>query len=535
MTLTHTLTGRHAIAGEWVGSEGEAVRAIDPASGASLEPAFCQAGPLEVEQAFQAATEAFAATRDLPPQRWAALLEAVAEKILALDSTLIARAQAETALPEPRLLSERGRTCGQLRLFAELVREGSWVDAVIDRADPTRQPLPKPDVRRMLRPIGSAVVFDASNFPFAFGPCGGDTASALAAGNPVIVKAHPGHPGTDELFAAAVNEAIRDSGLPPGLFSLLQGAGSPLGAALVTHPAAEAVGFTGSLRAGRALFDLAAARPRLIPVYAEMGSVNPVVVLPGALEERGEAIADGLAQSATLGGGQFCTKPGLVFYVASGDSERFETRLMERLSAVPSFTLLNGGVVQGYHEATERLRRVPGLEVHVSGTHSGCAGFTPSLYAVTSAIWRAYPDLQEEAFGPCVLLIRCADRSDLLTTLSALPGQLTGTLHVGASDASDLVRQVADLLERRVGRLIFNGYPTGVEVCHAMVHGGPYPATTCAASTSVGTSAIRRFARPVAYQDLPDAYLPPALQDSNPLNIRRVIDGTMTQAAIRMR
>ncbi len=532
MSTTQALTGAHLIAGEWVRSEGAGVRAINPATGEALEPAFCQAGSAEVERAFQAATEAFRQTRDLPASRWAELLDAIADQILALGDPLLATAQAETALPPARLLSERGRTCGQLKLFAELVREGSWVDAAIDTADPARQPLPKPDIRRMYRPLGPVVVFDASNFPFAFGPCGGDTASALASGNPVIVKAHPGHPATDERFAAAVLEALRAVGLPVGLFALLQGAGTEIGAALVQQPVAEAVGFTGSQRAGRALFDLAARRPRPIPVYAEMGSLNPLVVLPGALAERGDTIADGLAQSVTLGGGQFCTKPGLILYLANADGDRFVARLAEQLAAAAPFTLLNPAIQQGFRHVTEDFRAVPGLTVRVSGACSGSAQCSPSLFEVEATTWRQRPRLHEEAFGPAALLVRCADAADLLATLETVQGHLTGTLHVGQGESPELVRQVASTLEEKVGRLIFNGYPTGVEVCHAMIHGGPYPATTSAGFTSVGTSAIRRFVRPVAFQNVPDALLPPALQNANPLNILRLVNGEYTRAPI---
>ncbi len=531
MSLAHTLTGRHLIAGEWVASAGAGVRAVDPATGVPLEPFFYQAGMAEVEWAFHEATEAFRQTRSLPPEGRARLLEALAESILALDHPLIARAQQESGLPEARLLSERARTCNQLRMFAELVREGSWVEAVIDTADPERTPLPKPDVRRMHMPIGPVVVFDASNFPFAFGACGGDTASALAAGNPVIVKAHPAHPGTDEMFAAAALQALRETGLPIGMFSLLHDAGPEIGAALVKHPAAEAVGFTGSLRAGRAIFDLAAQRPRPIPVFAEMGSVNPLIILPGAMEERGEAIADGLAQSVTMGGGQFCTKPGLAFYVAGEPGERFKARLTERIATTGATTLLNASVAIGYREACGRIRSAPGIEILYAGDASGFADFTPSLYQVSARLWREHPELREEAFGPSALLIRCDSLKEMRACVETLEGQLTGTIHMGAAELQT-ASEFAEILSARVGRLIFNGYPTGVEVCHAMVHGGPYPATTAPQTTSVGALAIRRFTRPVAWQNAPDLLLPPALQNANPLKIRRMVNGEWTDRAI---
>jgi NADP-dependent aldehyde dehydrogenase len=529
MNVTHTLTGRQLIGGEWTASVREGQRAVNPTTGEPMEPPFLPATPAEVDAAFQAAKEAFAATRALPPDTWAGLLDAIAEQIMALGDSLLDTAQAETALPPARLTAERARTCNQLRLFAELVREGSWVDAAIDRADPERKPLPKPDVRRMLRALGPVVVFDASNFPFAFGPCGGDTASALAAGNPVIVKAHPAHPANDELFAAAVLAALRQTGLPEGLFALLHGAGPTVGQALVTHPAAEAVGFTGSLRAGRALFDLASARPRPIPVYAEMGSLNPIVLLPGALAERGDAILEGLAQSVTLGAGQFCTKPGLILLLAGAESDRLADGLAEKLRAMPVFTLLNPALRDGFCAAVEKLQAVPGVQARTIGEPSGAAGVTAFLLEADARVWRAHPELTEEAFGPAALLVRCADAAELLETLRAAPGQLTASLHYGAADPPELTHQIAAALERVAGRLIFNGYPTGVEVCHAMVHGGPYPATTAPGTTSVGTSAIRRFVRPVAYQNLPDAFLPPALQNANPLGIWRLVDGALTR------
>ncbi len=520
-----TLTGRHLIAGEWIASEGERVRAVDPATGAALEPAFYQAGEREVEAAFVAAVAAFEQTRDLAPERRAELLEAIADQIMALGDALLTTAQRESALPLARLTGERGRTTGQLRLFAALLREGSWVDAVIDTADPQREPVPKPDIRRMLRPLGPVVVFGASNFPFAFSACGGDTASALAAGCPVIVKGHPGHPATSEYFAHAVLAALRSLDLPAGLFSLLQGAGTQLGADLVRHPAATAVGFTGSQVAGRTLFDLAAARPNPIPVYAEMGSVNPLVLLPAALTERGEAIADGLAQSVLMGAGQMCTKPGLVFGIAGPDMERFTARLTERIGASGPLTLLNAGVRHKFAASIEAIQGAPELTTLIEGTCSGTADCSPSLFLVDAAVWRANPTLHEEAFGPAAMLIRCADEAELLAAVADVEGQLTGTVHAGQAEKPALVAQVVGLLEERAGRVIFNGYPTGVEVCHAMVHGGPYPATTAPATTSVGQSAIRRFTRPIAYQNLPDSLLPPALQNANPLGIERKVNG----------
>jgi alpha-ketoglutaric semialdehyde dehydrogenase len=529
MSTEETLTGKHLIAGEWVSSTGAEFTAKTAGTGEALQPGFHEATEAEVNAAVAAAVAAYNATRDLPGARWADLLEAIADSIQSREAPLVARANLETGLPEARLKGEIGRTTGQLRLFGKLVREGSWVDAVIDTADPDRKPLPKPDVRRMRRALGPVAVFDASNFPFAFGPCGGDTASALAAGNPVIVKSHPGHPGNNELFGAAVLEALRATGLPVGTFGLLQGAGVDLSGLLVRHPDVEAVGFTGSQRAGRALYDIAAARPRPIPVYAEMGSINPLIVLPGALAERSAAIAEGLAGSITQGVGQFCTKPGLIFILEDDNADSFAAQLTEKLSAVSAGTMLYSGLQQRFAQSVHELQAATGVTTLLKGACFGNANSSPSLLQVDAATWRVTPALQEEMFGPAALLVRCADADELLQSLQRLTGNLTGTIHTGGDESPELMKQVAGVLETKVGRLIFNGYPTGVEVCHAMVHGGPYPATTAPATTSVGTAAIRRFVRPVAYQNIPDALLPPALQTANPLGIWRTVNGEFRQ------
>ena len=532
MTLELPVEARHWIAGEWIASSGEGWTAYNPKTSDALPGTFRDAGESEVNAAFHAASSAFQASRALSSETWANLLDTLTTQIERRRDALIARAGLETALPQARLEGELARTTGQIALFARIVRDGSWVEALIDTAEPDRNPLPKPDIRRMARPIGPVVVFDASNFPFAFGACGGDTISAMAAGNPVIVKAHPGHPGTDALFAEAVGEALRETGLPAGLFALLQGMGTEIGAMLVQHPQAEAVGFTGSQTAGRALFDLAAARPRPIPVYAEMGSVNPMVLLPGALSERGDAIADGLSASATLGGGQFCTKPGIAFYVDDEAGTRFAERLGANFSTLPPATLLNAGIRDRFTQSVREMRNAPGVTTRAAGESAGYADVSPFLLQTDAPYWLANPRLHEEAFGPALLLVRCETGAELETALESLSGQLTGTVHAGAGDDSESVARIAAILEARVGRLLFNGYPTGVEVGYAMLHGGPYPATTAAGTTSVGASAIRRFARPVAFQNAPDNLLPPALQNANPLQIRRFVNGILTSDAL---
>ncbi len=523
------LHGLSFIAGKPVADSAETFTATNPATGEALPVAFHKASAATVNSALAAATDAFAACRRLPAERFAVLLEKIADEIVALGPDLITRGRAETGLPEARLTGERARTTGQLQMFAALVREGSWVDAVIDTADPNRQPLPKPDVRRVLRPLGPVVVFGAGNFPFAFGACGGDTASALAAGNPVVVKAHTGHPGTNELFAHAVNAALQACQLPPGMFNLLQGPGSTVGQALVKNPAAQAVGFTGSRRAGRILFDLAAARPVPIPVYAEMGSLNPLVVLPGALAERSERIAAGLAQSIALGVGQFCTKPGLVFLVEDSAAADFMDQLAKNLTANPAATMLDAGIHQNFCAATAGFARVGGVKRIVASAAGGLNSAAPSLFEIDSATWRHETTLHKEAFGPAAIVIRCRDAGDLQTTLRLVGGNLTATIHRGARDDAELISALADALEQQAGRVIFDGFPTGVEVCPAMVHGGPYPATSAPQTTSVGTLAIRRFARPVCFQNAPQEFLPPELRDVNERKIWRLVNGQLTK------
>ncbi len=527
------LTGLQLINGRWAAAGGESTPATNPTTGVTLEPGFVHATEAEVDAAMTAARDAFHVTRDLPAERRAQLLGTIADKLMELGDALLERGHAETGLPLARLTAERARTCGQLKSFAALVSEGSWVDAVIDTADPDRQPLPKPDVRRVSRPIGPVIVFGAGNFPFAFGACGGDTASALAAGNPVVVKAHGGHPGVNELCAHAVLAALKTCELPAGLFALLQGPGRTVGQALVKHPAAQAVGFTGSKRAGRLLFDLAAARPVPIPVFAEMGSLNPLVILPGALAARSEVIAAGLAQSVTMGVGQFCTKPGLVFVAAGEATDKFISQLTKHLTAVPAGTMLDAGMKKSFCAATDAFSRVSGVKSLVASEPSGHAAMSPLLFETDSATWRTQGALHEEAFGPATIVIRCRDFDDLLQTIPLAGGNLTATIHHDSTDSPAMIQQLARTLELQAGRVVFNGFPTGVEVCHAMVHGGPYPATSAPATTSVGTLAIQRFVRPVCFQNAPDNLLPLELQNANPRGIWRTVNGQRTRGPVQ--
>lgn len=493
---------------------GSTLQGFNPATGEDLPPLYHSASVAELDQAAQLAHAAFAIYSHTTGAERARFLRRIAEGIESLVDKLIARANLETGLPEPRLRTETARTCNQLRLFADLVEEGSWVDARIDHGDRDRQPLPKPDVRSMLRPLGPVVVFGASNFPLAFSVAGGDTASALAAGCPVIFKAHPAHPGTSELVGLTVCEAVKSCELPEGVFSLLFDSGNEVGTALVKHPLIKAGGFTGSRAGGRALFDIASSRPEPIPFYAEMSSVNPVVILPGALRERSDQIAAGLHASVTLGVGQFCTNPGLVLLADNEDSDAFVKKLGELMAGTAEQPMLTSAISSCYRNGFSA--RMNHAAVQTIGESA--------LFKTTAADFLAHPELAEELFGPSTLVVTYTDQ--LVELVQALEGQLTATIHGNDEDLranQDLIR----LLETKAGRLVFNGFPTGVEVGHAMVHGGPYPATSDGRSTSVGTRAIFRFTREVCFQDFPNSALPRELQDENPLNIRRMVDGVI--------
>ncbi|HET8656334.1 MAG TPA: aldehyde dehydrogenase (NADP(+)) [Longimicrobiaceae bacterium] len=524
------LSGSNLVAGEAVEGGGATFRAVNPATGAELDPVFREAGATEVDHALEAAEAAFRVYGRWSGRERAALLRAVADELLALGDGWIERAHAETALPAARLQGERGRTVGQLRLFADHVEEGSWVEARIDTPDPARTPAPRPDLRRMLVPLGPVAVFGASNFPFAFSVAGGDTASALAAGCPVVCKAHPAHPGTSELAARAVDRAVRSVGAPPGVFSLLHGWSHEVGLALVRHPLTRAVGFTGSLRGGRALFDAAAARPEPIPVYAEMGSVNPVFLLPSALRGRGETLARGLAASIALGVGQFCTNPGVLVAVRGEALDRTATELAARIGGAEAGVMLYDALRRGFVAGVERARAsgAEALAIAPTSPREDSAGARPALLAVDAERFLAEPRLQEEIFGPVSLLVTARDDAEMLRVAEALEGQLTVTVH-GSDEELRERAELVRILERKAGRLIFNGFPTGVEVSHAMQHGGPYPASTDSRSTSVGTAAITRFARPVCFQDFPEGALPHELRDRNELGILRLVDGEWTR------
>jgi alpha-ketoglutaric semialdehyde dehydrogenase len=509
------ITGDMLIGASVVRGTQGAQRAFDPARNEHIEPEFGLGGQAEVDRACELAAAAFDDYRAAPLARRAAFLESIADNIMALGDELIARGMAESGLPEARLQGERARTVGQLRLFARVVRDGLFLDATIDPAQPERKPMPRSDLRLARVPLGPVAVFGASNFPLAFS---------------VIVKAHSGHPGLSELVGRAIQQAVKDNDLPEGVFSLLFGAGRTLGDALVSHPAIKAVGFTGSRQGGLALVRTANARPEPIPVYAEMASINPVFLFPGALAARAESIAQGFATSLTGSVGQLCTNPGLLIAIDGPDLERFEKATKEALQNVPAGTMLTPGIADAFQSGIAQLSGVEGVSRVAQGLSAedrpNCA--QAALYSTTAERFLADTALESEVFGPASLLVRVRDVAQMRDIAEHLEGQLTSTLQIEAGDI-DAARTLLPTLERKAGRILANGFPTGVEVCHAMVHGGPFPSTSNAMTTSVGATAIDRFLRPVCYQDMPDALLPEALKQENPLGLWRLVDGALQQ------
>ena len=530
------LHGQSIVGNEISCCGGVPFRGVNPATGAELEPDFFDAEPAEVDHAMKLAEAAFDPYRHKASAERAAFLDRIGAEIDALGDALIERAVAETGLGADRLKGERARTVNQLRMFARLLEEGSWVQARIDRSIPDRKPLPKPDLRRLLVPLGPIVAFAASNFPLAISVAGNDTASGLAAGCPVVVKAHPAHPGTSEMVASAIVNAVHATGMPEGVFSMLHGRSHDVGLALVRHPLTRAVGFTGSLRGGRGLMDAAAARPEPIPVYAEMGSTNPVFVLPGALVERSRQIAEGLRASVTLGTGQFCTSPGLVVGLEGEATRRFIDDATALFAEASRGTMLYGGIRDAYDAGVRKFAAVPGVRLAARSPEGPPGnGFTAgaALFTADARTFVDNPSLGEEVFGPSTLLVTGKSREELLEVARGLEGHLTATIHGTAADLHDY-RDLVAILERKVGRLLFNGFPTGIEPCPAVHHGGPYPATSDGGrSTSIGTAAIERFTRPLCYQNWPQAALPAELRDDNPRGIWRMIDGQLTKDPVR--
>ncbi|MQY44019.1 aldehyde dehydrogenase family protein [Epibacterium sp. SM1969] len=500
--MTFTPNGKHLIAGNWLA--GDETFGSEPAHGPSHAYAIGRLS--DVDAAAQAAEEAFWSYGYSSRQSRAQFLNAIADEIEARADAITEIGTQETGLPEARLQGERGRTTGQLRLFASHILEGDYLDRRHDVALPDRQPLPRPDLKMVQRPIGPVAVFGASNFPLAFSTAGGDTAAALAAGCPVVVKGHSAHPGTGEIIAEAVHAAIQKCGIHPGVFSLIQGGNRQVGSALVQHPLIKAVGFTGSLAGGRALFDLCAARPEPIPFFGELGSVNPMFILDGALDARGEAIAQGWAASLSMGAGQFCTNPGIAIVRAGAAAEAFAETANAALAETAAQTMLTDGIASAYRDGQKRIAGVEGVQALLT-TVCDQREATPYLYRTTAKNWLANEALAEEVFGPLGILVVAENDEDMRNIALSLQGQLTCTLHLDNADTA-AAQNLMPILERKAGRILANGFPTGVEVSDTMVHGGPYPASTNFGATSVGTLSIRRFLRPVCYQNLPDALVP---------------------------
>ena len=496
------ITGKHLIAGEWIATK-ERFQS-DPASG--VPQSFSIGTPELVDQAVKAAEEAFWTFGYMPRDKRAEFLRSIADEIENRADAITAVGSAETGLPEARLIGERGRTTGQLRLFADLIEQDDYLDLRHDEALAERQPVPRPDLKLVQRPIGPVAVFGASNFPLAFSTAGGDTASALAAGCPVVVKGHPAHPGTGELVAQAIDAAIRTCDLPGGVFSFVQGNTHEFAQALVKHPLIGAVGFTGSLFGGRALFDLCAARPEPIPFYGELGSVNPMFLLPGAIAELGDAIAKGWIASLTLGAGQFCTNPGIAIVVKGPSTDRFIDAATAAIGPLGAQTMLTDGIASAFRNGRDAIAKTDGVEELAASACEGRSA-TPHLYRVSGKDWLANHVLSEEVFGPLGLVVEVDDSDEMMAMARSLKGQLVCSLHLSDGDGT-LAKQLMPILERKAGRILANGYPTGVEVSSAMVHGGPYPASTNFGHTSVGTMSIRRWLRPVCFQDVPETLLP---------------------------
>ncbi len=511
----------------------EKFQAFSPSGNSFLPGDFTYATNEEFELTVALAEKAFANYKEISAKEKAIFLEAIAEEIMALGDALIERCVAESALPVARITGERGRTCGQLKMFAQLLREGWWVDARIDTAQPDRQPVPKSDIRRMLIPVGPVAVFGASNFPLAFSTAGGDTASALAAGCPVIVKAHPSHPGTHELVSKAIIKAAQRTEMPEGVFSSLY-LSNEQSIQLVQHTVIKAVGFTGSRHVGMLLYKAAAERTEPIPVYAEMSSTNPIILMEGVLKTQPEKIAKELTASVNLGVGQFCTNPGLVFAIESDATSAFLKEFSNQFSSSTPGTMLNRNICSSYTKGANILSNTDGINILAKASKTAAGEryeASPLAFTVSSKDFVANEQLANEVFGPLTLIVLCKNAEELHRTLLSLEGQLTATLHSTAEDEQAL-KPVIDIITQKAGRIIFGGYPTGVEVCHSMHHGGPFPSTSDARYTSVGTAAIYRFVRPICLQDFPNHLLPEALQNHNPLNIIRLVDGQWTKEVI---
>tara|TARA_R110002049_G_scaffold11341_3_gene53625 strand:- start:995 stop:2572 length:1578 start_codon:yes stop_codon:yes gene_type:complete len=523
------ISGKNYIGNQLSANGTKTYKTFNPELNTENATVFTEATANEIDDAVNLAEKAFKAFRTVSGIKKAEFLNAIAAEILALDDVLIKTYCLETGLPEGRAKGERGRTIGQLQSFANLVAEGSWVEATIDTAQPNRAPMPKSDIRKMLIPLGPVVVFGASNFPLAYSTAGGDTAAALASGCPVIVKSHPMHAGTGTLVASAIIKAAEKTGMPNGVFSNLNASGIEVGQQLVAHPKVKAVGFTGSIKGGRALLDLAAKRAEPIPVFAEMGSINPVIILPKALENRQADIAKTYAGSITLGTGQFCTNPGLLLGIKSDAFTSFINNVSEEVSKITPSCMLHPNIKKGYNTNKEKVVSQDNVTVTANYTLDVQNNYAAqAIVTVTGKTFLENPTLHLEVFGPFSMIVQCDNAEELETVIASLEGQLTGTV---ISDEQEVANYPAVMaaLQNRVGRIIFNGVPTGVEVCESMVHGGPYPASTDSRFTAVGIGSIKRWVRPFSYQDWPNNLLPNELKNENPSNIFRVVDGLRTK------
>ncbi|MEM9831112.1 MAG: aldehyde dehydrogenase (NADP(+)) [Bacteroidota bacterium] len=526
------ITGDQIIANKFLKSGSGSFQAKNPANGEKLPTEFFEATAEEIDQAVQMAEDAFVVYRKKSDRDRADFLDKIGEEIMNLGDILLERCHQETGLPMGRLQGERGRTVNQLKLFAELLRDGTWVDARIDTAIPDRQPIPKPDIRQIQIALGPVGVFGASNFPLAFSVAGGDTASALAAGCTIVVKGHPAHPGTSELVGRAIAKAVEATGMPAGTFSLVQGQSVEVGMGIVQHPLIKAIGFTGSFRGGKAIFDTANQRDQPIPVYAEMGSINPVFVLPQALKQRHDKIAEGWVGSLTLGVGQFCTNPGVLITQEAEASTELLHEAEQQLSAMTMGTMLTSNIGEAYLRGARQMSNTEDVTTVANSERSeATASAEGYIFSTSAQNFIKHTELSHEVFGPSSLHIAAHSKEEMLEVAKNLEGHLTATLHATENDLAEYADLIA-ILERKVGRLLVNGFPTGVEVCHAMVHGGPYPATTDSRTTSVGTLAIKRFTRPISYQNFPQNGLPDALKNENPLHIFRLVNGKLTQESI---
>lgn len=523
------ISGKNIIGNKLSNKGSKIFKTFDPKENTKTEWTFYEATTHEINEAVDLAATAYKEYKEVSGKLKAEFLNTIADEIEALGNELITTYCKESGLPEGRAIGERGRTMGQLRSFATLLQEGSWVKAVIEKGQPNRAPMPKSDIRKMLYPIGPVVVFGASNFPLAFSTAGGDTASALAAGCPVIVKSHPMHAGTGELVSSAIIKAAEKTGMPNGVFSNLNSSGIEVGQELVKHPKVKAVGFTGSLKGGMALYKLANQRKEPIPVFAEMGSINPVVIFPSALENESDAWATKYAGSITMGAGQFCTNPGLVLGLTGKGLDAFISTLSDEILKLEPTCMLHPNIHSKYQEGKKELSGQNGVTVMADYTKTLNANTaSPSILKVSGSDFLANTKLHTEVFGPFSIVVSCADSAEMEEILNHLEGQLTGTI-LGAEDELKTYGNIVDALKNKVGRILFNGVPTGVEVCSSMVHGGPFPASTDARFTSVGTSAIKRWVRPVSFQDWPNRFLPQALQNDNPLGIVRLEEGNYTK------